>query len=69
MQHETPREREGPRSRVPTSAAMRARDVSRPTDGDVAAAEASAPVLIEARLSGRTQRRQARGPGGAAVRS
>jgi hypothetical protein len=69
MQNDPPREREGNTSRVPTPIAMRARDVSRPSEVDLAAAEAAAERLIESRLSGRSPRHQARGSGTVAHRS
>lgn len=43
------------RSRLSLIGAMRTRDVSRPTPGDVAAAEQRAIDLIAARVSGRSR--------------
>jgi len=69
MQTEPRRERDGYRTRVPTPAAMRARDVSRPSDADLAAAELEADRLIDSRLSGRAPRRQERESGATPDRS
>jgi hypothetical protein len=69
MADEHVRDHDAHRSRVPTVAAMRARDVSRPDDADLVVAEAEAAKAISARLAGRSQRLQPRGPGNRSVRS
>ena len=61
VQTDPPREREGHRTRVPTPTAMRAREVSRPGEAELTAAEAKADDLIRARLAGRSRRAQDRG--------
>lgn len=69
QRQERSQERLGDRSRVSTTAAMRARDVSRPTGDDLDAAEARAGGVISARLAGRSPRDQAGRAGSSAERS
>ena len=68
MQHPA-RERDSQRTRVSGSAAMRAREVSRPSEADLVTAENEADRLIGLRLSGRSPRPQGRGSGTVAERS